>query len=145
MRSVALLATRSSGPAAGAAAAPPASRTQIRAAGSTTAAAAAAAAAAAPAASWRFPAATPFLEALATCETFRCVRDAHLQPRGPAAFNYPHFMIAGWSKSATTSLHHYLAKHPGVKMPAKKEPALFTNRCKYPGGAMRCPDKAVAE
>lgn len=55
--------------------------------------------------SWRFPPDMPFLEALRTCETLRCVRDAHLQPKGPARFNFPHFIIAGWPKAATTSLY----------------------------------------
>ena len=55
--------------------------------------------------SWRFAPDTPFLDALATCETFKCLKEAHLQPRGVAKFNFPHFMIAGYSKSATTSLY----------------------------------------
>lgn len=55
--------------------------------------------------SWRWPPGTQFLGALKTCETFNCVRDAHLQHRGNATFNYPHFLIGGWSKSATTSLY----------------------------------------
>ena len=57
-----------------------------------------------PAGHARFPPQLPFLEALATCETLDCVRDAHLQPRGGARFNFPHFLVIGWQKSATTSV-----------------------------------------
>jgi len=57
------------------------------------------------AASWRFPSDMPFLEALSTCETFKCITDAHKQPMDGIKYNFPHFMIAGWSKSATTSLY----------------------------------------
>ena len=55
--------------------------------------------------SGRFPIDMPFMDALATCDTFECVKDAHMQPRYGARFNYPHFMILGWQKSATSSLY----------------------------------------
>lgn len=48
-------------------------------------------------------------------------------------------MIAGYSKSATSSLHSYLVKHPNVLAPIKKEPAFFTDRCEYIGRKMVCP------
>ncbi len=101
----------------------------------------------APLGNWRFPTEMPFLEALSDCETLNCVRDAHRQPRGGAKFNYPHFMIAGWSKSATTSLYQYLNDHPQVLSPVTKEPMLFTDRCDYPGGGagMRCSPARVKE
>lgn len=51
---------------------------------------------------------TPFLEALQSCETMECVRDAHYQPKAGAKFNYPHFLIIGFQKAATTSLHVYV-------------------------------------
>ena len=86
-----------------------------------------------------------FLEAIKTCETFQCLREAHMLPRGNATFNYPHFMIAGYSKSATTSLHGYLSRHPNVLTPLKKEPALLTNRCKYFGKKMWCPPARAQE
>lgn len=70
--------------------------------------------------SFRFAADVPFLEAIETCDTLRCIRDAHLQPRGKAKFNFPHFIIAGYSKSATTSLFRYLITHPSVATPARK-------------------------
>ena len=53
----------------------------------------------------RFPTDMPFIQAIATCDSFECVRDAHRQPRRGARFNFPHFMIIGWQKSATTSLY----------------------------------------
>ena len=45
------------------------------------------------------------LEALRSCEDFACLRAAHVAPRGAARFNFPHFVIIGWQKAATTSLH----------------------------------------
>lgn len=46
-----------------------------------------------------------FLQALASCTTLKCVKEAHRLPRSPKQFNYPHFIIAGFQKSATTSTH----------------------------------------
>lgn len=43
---------------------------------------------------------------------------------------YPDFMIVGAPKAGTTSLHHYLDKHPNIFFPeGKKEPLFF---CGYP-------------
>ncbi|WPT16805.1 hypothetical protein PSENEW3_00004813 [Picochlorum sp. SENEW3] len=94
---------------------------------------------------WRFPRDLPFLEALPTCETLKCVRDAHLQPRGDARFNFPHFIIAGYSKSASTSLYKYLIHHPEIVVPKVKEAGLFTDRCSFEGKRMDCPDERVRE
>jgi len=52
-----------------------------------------------------FPADMSFVDAIATCTTLECLRDAHLQPKGQAKFNFPHFMIIGFQKAATTSLY----------------------------------------
>jgi hypothetical protein len=95
--------------------------------------------------SWRFPPDMPFLEALPTCETFKCVRDAHLQPRGEAKYNFPHFIIAGYSKSASTSLYKHLIRHPQVVVPKVKEASLFTDRCSFEGKRMDCPDWRVRQ
>jgi hypothetical protein len=99
--------------------------------------------------SGRWPAATPLLEALAGCDSLACVRDAHAQPRGAAGpFNFPHFFIAGWPKSATTTLYMHLNGHPAVLAPRTKEPQLFTQRCAVNGtrGArLRCPPAEEAE
>ena len=88
-----------------------------------------------------------FLEAIKTCETLACVKEAHLIPRGPheTKYNFPHFMIAGYSKSATTTLHSYLVKHPNVLQPIKKEPAFFTDRCDYIGKKRVCPPRKEHE
>lgn len=94
---------------------------------------------------WRFAPEVSFLEALPTCETLKCVRDAHLQPHGDARFNFPHFIIAGYSKSASTSLYKYLIHHPEVIVPKVKEASLFTDRCSFEGKRMDCPDERVRE
>jgi len=39
----------------------------------------------------------------------------------------PNFIIAGFPKCGTTSLHHYLDKHPEIYMPAQKELHFFTH------------------
>jgi len=52
-----------------------------------------------------FPPSATFLEALSTCVTLDCLRAAHQQPRGPAKFNYPHVLIIGFQKAATSSLY----------------------------------------
>lgn len=95
---------------------------------------------------WRFPPDLPYLDALKTCETLKCVRDAHAQPRqGKEKFNFPHFIIAGYSKSATTSLYKYLIHHPEVVVPKVKEASLFTDRCSFEGKRLDCPDERVRE
>ena len=38
----------------------------------------------------------------------------------------PNFIIAGFPKCGTTSLHHYLDEHPEIYMPAQKELHFFT-------------------
>ena len=38
----------------------------------------------------------------------------------------PNFIIAGFPKCGTTSLHHYLNEHPEIYMPAQKELHFFT-------------------
>ena len=38
----------------------------------------------------------------------------------------PNFIIAGFPKCGTTSLHHYLKEHPQVFMPEQKELHFFT-------------------
>jgi hypothetical protein len=46
------------------------------------------------------------LGALGGCWDFKCLRWAHGLPRqGAGAFNFPHFMLVGWQKAATTSLY----------------------------------------
>ena len=50
---------------------------------------------------------------------------------------WPNFFIVGAQNSATTALYLYLREHPGVFMPAMKEPHYFSNlipirRMRYP-------------
>jgi hypothetical protein len=46
----------------------------------------------------------------------------------------PTFVILGVMKCGTTSLHHYLAEHPEVCMPAKKETDFFVAELNYRRG-----------
>jgi hypothetical protein len=50
-----------------------------------------------------------FLEALKSCKDMVCVREAHKLPKKEAKFNFPHFLIIGFQKAATTSLHVYVS------------------------------------
>jgi hypothetical protein len=71
------------------------------------------------------------VEALRGCETLECLRIAHEKPAGKATKNFPHFMIVGFQKSATTSLHYHLVRHPEIIRPWEKEPEFFSNTCGY--------------
>lgn len=75
--------------------------------------------------------ATDMVEALRGCLTLECVRESHTKPPGPARFNFPHFFIIGWQKTATTSLFAYLNRHSQVSRPWDKEPEFFSDKCKY--------------
>lgn len=46
---------------------------------------------------------------------------------------YPNFLIIGAQKSGTTSLHFYLAQHPGIFMTDYKETNLFLEDTETPG------------
>ena len=39
----------------------------------------------------------------------------------------PNFIIVGFPKCGSTSLHYYLNEHPDIYMPAQKELHYFTN------------------
>lgn len=80
------------------------------------------------------------VEAIRGCTTLECVRVANSRPMGPARFNFPHFLIIGWQKTATTSLHAYLLRHPQVARPWDKEPEFFTQTCDY-----RAPEGCAAD
>ena len=71
------------------------------------------------------------VEAVRGCDTFECLRVAHEKPAGKATFNFPHFMIVGFQKSATTSLHYHLVRHPSIARPWEKEPEFFSETCGY--------------
>ncbi|KAL4437388.1 hypothetical protein ABPG75_004527 [Micractinium tetrahymenae] len=68
-------------------------------------------------------------KALRGCTTLECLREAHKQPKHPTQFNFPHFLILGFPKTATTSLFHHLIQHPTIMAPRVKEPNFFTTRC----------------
>ena len=40
----------------------------------------------------------------------------------------PNFIISGFPKCGTTSLHYYLSEHPDIYMPDQKELHFFTNK-----------------
>jgi hypothetical protein len=83
------------------------------------------------------------LEALRACsfEDLECVRAAHALPAGGAKFNFPHFMIIGFQKAATTSLNAYLDKHPQVERSWPKEPEFLSKDCNWRLEA--CPPRAT--
>ena len=75
-----------------------------------------------------------FLEKVETCESLACLREAHaLREEGEKSittFNFPHAIVLGWQKSATTSLYQHLSGHPTVLASVEKEPEFFTRKCK---------------
>jgi hypothetical protein len=113
--------------------------------------------------SWRFWPGATYLEALPNCQTLKCIREAHrLLPKRNISYNFPHFFIAGYSKSASTSIYQYatsctyvfsleytiiiimdlcrfLNTHPEILPPHEKEPILFSDMCSYDRGKMDCP------
>jgi hypothetical protein len=46
----------------------------------------------------------------------------------------PNFFVVGAQKSGTTSLHHYLAEHPDIYLPAQKETKFFVDDEQYAQG-----------
>lgn len=113
--------------------------------------------------SWRFWPGATYLEALPNCQTLKCIREAHRQlPKRNISYNFPHFFIAGYSKSASTSIYQYaiihtnasicmnaplpwsgmcrfLNTHPEILASCEKEPILFSDMCSYDRGKMDCP------
>ena len=50
-----------------------------------------------------------FLRVLEDCRDLICIQEAHKKyPRSSKMFNFPHFMIIGFQKAATTSLKKYV-------------------------------------
>lgn len=72
-----------------------------------------------------------FLKTISECTTHECITEAHKMPRSPKIFNFPHFMIIGFQKSATTSLFKHLEQHPDLVHSTPKEPNYFSYRCNY--------------
>lgn len=46
----------------------------------------------------------------------------------------PNFFVVGAQKSGTTALHHYLAEHPDIYLPAQKETKFFVDEEQYAKG-----------
>ena len=61
-----------------------------------------------------------FTSMLAQCRTLECLRIAHELPRREDQFNFPHALIVGWQKSATTSLYKFLGKSDQVLLSQQK-------------------------
>ncbi|KAI7842768.1 hypothetical protein COHA_003516 [Chlorella ohadii] len=78
------------------------------------------------------------LEVLRGCTSFACLGAAHALPHSPGErFNFPHFFILGFGKSATMSLAAYLGAHPQAVNPTPKEPWFFTRHgdCIHPNSS----------
>ncbi|GBF98908.1 hypothetical protein Rsub_11546 [Raphidocelis subcapitata] len=73
--------------------------------------------------------ATTRAEGVARCSTIPCLREAHELPAGGGRFNFPHAMIIGFPKCATTSLYSFLKAHPEAIASDPKEPSFYT-RCR---------------
>lgn len=84
------------------------------------------------------------VEAVRGCSSLECLRASHGRPQGRAKFHFPHFLLIGWQKTATTSLFAYLNRHPEINRPMDKEPEFFSNTCGYqvPSG---CPVNETAD
>lgn len=59
----------------------------------------------------------PSPASLAACDSFACLRENQVPG---AKYPFPHFVIIGFAKSATTSIADYLRYHPEVSYPTKK-------------------------
>ncbi|PSC68100.1 deacetylase sulfotransferase [Micractinium conductrix] len=70
-----------------------------------------------------------FATAVAACQDFDCLRQANELPRAPGQFRFPHFMVIGFPKCATTSIYCHLIQHPAVQHPKEKESHWLTQRC----------------
>jgi hypothetical protein len=70
--------------------------------------------------------------AVAACRSFACLREAHKRPAGEARFNFPHAMIIGFPKCATTSLYAYLSHHPeGIASSVKARACWALSRMRF--------------
>lgn len=61
-----------------------------------------------------------FVDALSTCTSLECLRKAHKIPKEKTQFNFPHALIVGWQKSATTSLYKFLERSSQVVVSKQK-------------------------
>ena len=71
-----------------------------------------------------------FLKAMEGCDDLLCIQEVHAKySRTEDMFNFPHFMIIGFQKAATTSLKKYLERHNQIDKPRVKEPNFFSRDC----------------
>ncbi|EFN58047.1 hypothetical protein CHLNCDRAFT_142283 [Chlorella variabilis] len=71
-----------------------------------------------------------YTAAVGACTDFACLRQANQLPRAPGQFPFPHFLVIGFPKCATTSIYCHLIQHPQVQHPKLKEPHLLTDKCR---------------
>ncbi|PSC68106.1 sulfotransferase [Micractinium conductrix] len=71
-----------------------------------------------------------FTAAVSACANFRCLRQANKLPRAPGQFRFPHFMVIGFPKCATTSIYCHLIQHPQVQYAKDKESHRLTDKCR---------------
>ena len=72
-----------------------------------------------------------YIDILKTCKSLECLRHAHSRQsvNEKKAFNFPHMLLIGYQKSATTSIFAQLRKHKKVRETPTKEPEFFTLKC----------------
>ncbi|KAL4443808.1 hypothetical protein ABPG75_011545 [Micractinium tetrahymenae] len=75
-------------------------------------------------------AAEAFTAAVAACSNFSCLQEANQLPRAPGQFRFPHFMVIGFPKCATTSIYCHLIQHPQVQYAKDKESHRLTDKCR---------------
>ncbi|PSC68491.1 sulfotransferase [Micractinium conductrix] len=81
-------------------------------------------------------------EALRGCSTLACLQQAHMRSKHPQQFNFPHFLLLGFPKCATTSLYRHLIQHPTIMAPKYKEPHFFTRFCRQGAGGCQPEEEA---
>ncbi|KAL4443805.1 hypothetical protein ABPG75_011542 [Micractinium tetrahymenae] len=70
-----------------------------------------------------------YAAALAACTDFACLRRVNDMPRAPGQFHFPHFMVIGFPKCATTSIYCHLIQHLQVQHPREKESHWLSQQC----------------
>ncbi|EFN58048.1 hypothetical protein CHLNCDRAFT_142285 [Chlorella variabilis] len=81
-----------------------------------------------------------YTAAVGACTDFACLRQANQLPRAPGQFPFPHFLVIGFPKCATSSLYCHLIQHPQIQHPKEKESHLLLDQCERPG--LDCPAEA---
>ena len=79
-----------------------------------------------------------YTDALSACTDFVCLQRANALERAPGQFHFPHFLVIGFPKCATTSLYCHLIQHPQVQHPQLKVRAWAVGR------ASKCAERRAA-